>query len=170
MRGRCIRVYPGQYYDQETGLHYNWHRYYDPDTGRYLTADPIGLAGGINPFVYTLNNPVNLIDPEGLMVLVDDLVFWTLVGVTTIVIHHYLNNPPAAPAWDDPWNEMASKGNVADSQIINDYSEYSANERCSGKDPKDRCAWLKENKNRYRKDQYKRTEKAWGCRRSRHNR
>ncbi|RJP40621.1 MAG: RHS repeat-associated core domain-containing protein [Desulfobacteraceae bacterium] len=58
--------FPGQYYDAETGLHYNWHRYYDPDTGRYLTPDPIGLAGGINPFVYSENNPVNLIDPWGL--------------------------------------------------------------------------------------------------------
>ncbi len=42
------------------------HRYYDPDTGRYLTAEPIGLAGGINPFVYTSNNPINYIDPLGL--------------------------------------------------------------------------------------------------------
>jgi len=50
-------------------LHYNWHRYYDPDIGRYLTPDPIGLAGGINPFVYVLNDPVNLVDPEGLLVL-----------------------------------------------------------------------------------------------------
>ncbi len=58
--------FAGQYYDAETGLHYNFHRYYDPNTGRYLRADPIGLNGGMNPYVYVQNNPVNLIDPEGL--------------------------------------------------------------------------------------------------------
>ncbi|XPS88777.1 hypothetical protein Dvar_67960 [Desulfosarcina variabilis str. Montpellier] len=57
--------FAGQYYDAETGLHYNYHRYYDPDTGRYLTADPIGLAGGINLFAYVSNDPVNYIDPTG---------------------------------------------------------------------------------------------------------
>lgn len=57
---------PGQYYDAETGLHYNWHRYYDPATGRYLTPDPIGLEGGINLYSYALQNPVNYIDPFGL--------------------------------------------------------------------------------------------------------
>ena len=61
-----IRILAGQYYDSETGLHYNYHRYYDPKTGRYLTPDPIGLDGGINPYVYANLNPINLTDPFGL--------------------------------------------------------------------------------------------------------
>uniref|UniRef100_UPI001FCE5B78 RHS repeat-associated core domain-containing protein n=2 Tax=Escherichia coli TaxID=562 RepID=UPI001FCE5B78 len=57
--------YQGQYLDRETGLHYNLHRYYDPDVGRFMVTDPIGLAGGINLYQYA-PNPMGWIDPLGL--------------------------------------------------------------------------------------------------------
>lgn len=75
--------FPGQYYDAETGLHYNWNRYYDPATGRYTQTDPIGFAAGdfnlfryvdsvgkppieTNLYQYALNNPLKYVDPLGL--------------------------------------------------------------------------------------------------------
>jgi RHS repeat-associated protein len=55
----------GQHFDEESGLHYNRHRYYDPAQGRYITQDPIGLRGGWNGYNY-VTNPVERIDPLGL--------------------------------------------------------------------------------------------------------
>jgi len=57
--------FQGQYFDVESGLHYNRHRYYDPRLGRYLTPDPVKLAGGLNQYQY-VPNPTGWVDPLGL--------------------------------------------------------------------------------------------------------
>lgn len=64
--------FSGQYEDKETGLYYNHHRYYDPTTGRYITPDPLGLAGGENLYTYVGNSPIHYNDPVGLLLFAFD--------------------------------------------------------------------------------------------------
>ncbi len=60
-------TYTGREWDAETGLYYYRARYYDPKVGRFLQQDPIGMAGGINLYAYVGSNPINFIDPSGLI-------------------------------------------------------------------------------------------------------
>ena len=62
---KCNHRFVGQYYDDESELHYNRFRYYSPETGQYISHDPIGLLGGFNPYGYVFN-PSGWIDPLGL--------------------------------------------------------------------------------------------------------
>nr|MEC6698351.1 RHS repeat-associated core domain-containing protein [Sphingobium sp. SJ10-10] len=61
--------FPGQQYDPNIALHYNYFRDYDPATGRYLETDPIGLYGGVNPYIYVNGNPITQVDPDGKVAL-----------------------------------------------------------------------------------------------------
>ncbi len=63
---------PGQYFDPETGLHYNRQRYYHPGHGQYLSPDPLGTPDGPNPYAYVAFNPLRFVDPNGLVLFAFD--------------------------------------------------------------------------------------------------
>ena len=105
--------FPGQYYDGETLLSYNYRRTYNFNTGRYMTSDPIGLDGGINPFVYVRDNPVNRVDPPGLtdttwpiwgpIVLPAIPVFLNPIGLSIIIGVATLLRPCMLNESEDEW-------------------------------------------------------------------
>ncbi|MCC6489356.1 MAG: RHS repeat protein [Candidatus Hydrogenedentes bacterium] len=87
--------FPGQYYDAETTLFYNWNRYYNPARGRYISSDPVGLAGGLNTFGYSSASPLTFVDPTGLLIwrTAIDLTHITY-GASTAVVFFIHAFPP----------------------------------------------------------------------------
>jgi len=83
----CALRFPGQYHDAETGLHYNVFRYYDPEAARYLSSDPLRLAGGPNPYAY-VGNPHTWADPLGLDPTMVDLYHGTTASGEASIIRN----------------------------------------------------------------------------------
>lgn len=86
--------FPGQYYDGETGLHYNFHRFYDPEVGRYLRIDPVGFKGGdINLYRYCFNDPVLFADPTGeILPFIWGIAKVVGVGIAAHTLYHWNKN------------------------------------------------------------------------------
>lgn len=82
--------FPGQYFDAETGLNYNYFRDYEPATGRYVESDPKGLKAGINTYAYVRSNPLAYLDPNG------------LEGYGSWSNPQYIPPPPEYPDWGPP--------------------------------------------------------------------
>ncbi|EGT0664306.1 RHS repeat protein, partial [Citrobacter werkmanii] len=119
---QLIRL-PGQQYDEETGLYYNRHRYYDPSQGRYITQDPTGLKGGWHSYIYPLE-PINNIDPLGLKtcVLVTKGSMSLLPGfrdhASLFIERAYIENGQYVSAIYDPSGSYARSVDLGNADIL----------------------------------------------------
>jgi len=138
--------FPGQYYDNETGTHYNINRDYNPVTGRYIQSDPIGFDGGINGFAYVGGRPIMGVDYLGTMTYIISnlnsgyLFGWGGTHTGLIVINDknlngsksFLYDPSGSYRYKDIWGDRHWLGSgriqyqeVGDSLInITDYYNY----------------------------------------------
>ncbi|EBV3945435.1 type IV secretion protein Rhs [Salmonella enterica subsp. enterica serovar Typhimurium] len=104
---------PGQYFDDETGLHYNLFRYYAPECGRFVSQDPIGLRGGLNLYQYA-PNPLKYIDPLGLTATVGRWMgpaeYQQMLDTGTVVQSSTGTTHVAYPADIDAFGKQAKNG------------------------------------------------------------
>ena len=129
-------TYRGYFYNREIGLYYLINRYYDPETGRFISADDAEYLDfqtlyGSNRYIYCLNNPVNNIDPEGTIAAVDDLLYITVAAMIIFVLvfatvafesetHTFGNALADTVEWieDKLFEQFASSSNVVDDNTV----------------------------------------------------
>ena len=115
--------FPGQWFQSESGLHQNWMRDYDPTTGRYLQADPLGLIDGASVYGYVKGNPGRWIDPRG-----ED---------ATAVVGGWIAGDTAIPdPTDAAWPKWAAYGAILGGAILLDY--------CMSDDEEERCELVRQ--------------------------
>lgn len=91
--------YPGQYYDAETQLNYNFRRYYSPATGRYIESDPVGLSGGPSTYAYVQNNPLGYNDPTGQFI--PEAIIGGVIGTGFGLITGYISGDRGSQLFED---------------------------------------------------------------------
>ena len=158
-----------QYADRETGLYYNFYRYYEPNLGRFINQDPIKLKGGDNLYQFAFNTQI-WIDPKGLVAFAIPVIAPELValGKATLLL---LGLGAAHEGGKAIGTMMAANGNQVDTGVANQvYEKINEYSRTTGKKP-DKCDVLQEliDCGQISAKQAKSTQKAWGCRHSRHS-
>ena len=123
-------LYTGRQLDKEADLYYYRNRYYDPPTGRFITKDPIGLLGGINPYIYVNNNPTNYIDPYGNIAL--DAPISIAIGLAAL----YITNPEFRKAMETALERGVNRIKEISEEIASQCPLFTKNEEKSEEDSK----------------------------------